>query len=116
MAKHRVLLLCAQALLGESLEHILSTVEDVELLGSRVLDAQLLARLFTEVPDIVLIAEEEGESESVATLIAQILEQYPDLPIARVGLMQNIIRLYTSRTLPARSADLIETIRSLPAR
>jgi len=116
MATHRVLLLCVQPLLGESLENVLSQVEDVELIGSRVLDAHLLARLAHELPDIVLIADEEGDSESGAALMAQILERYPDLPIIRVGLMQNFIRLYTSRTLPARSADLIETIRSVPGR
>jgi DNA-binding NarL/FixJ family response regulator len=118
--KRRVLLLCAslegthpQLLLGEALENILSKVEDVELVGTWALDDQALARLAQDLPDILLIAEEEA-GESVTSLTAQVLEHYPDLPVVRVGLMQNVVRLYTSRTLPARSADLIEAIRDLP--
>jgi DNA-binding NarL/FixJ family response regulator len=118
--KRRVLLLCAslegthpQLLLGEALENILSKVEDVELVGTWALDDQALARLAQGLPDILLIAEEEA-GESASSLTAQVLERYPDLPVVRVGLMQNVVRLYTSRTLPARSADLIEAIRGLP--
>jgi DNA-binding NarL/FixJ family response regulator len=120
MDKRRVLLLCAslegthpQLLLGEALENILSKVEDVELVGAWALDDQALARLAQGLPDILLIAEEEA-GESASSLTAQVLERYPDLPVVRVGLMQNVVRLYTSRTLPARSADLIEAIRGLP--
>jgi DNA-binding NarL/FixJ family response regulator len=118
--KRRVLLLCAslegthpQLLLGEALENVLSKVEDVELVGTWTLDDQALARLAQGLPDILLIAEEEA-GEQATSLTAQVLERYPDLPVVRVGLMQNVVRLYTSRTLPARSADLIEAIRSLP--
>jgi len=121
MGKRRVLLLCVQSLLGESLENILSKVEDVELIGPWVLDAQTLARLSEGVPDIVLVAEEGGGHESAASLTAQILDHYPDIPVIRVGLAQDTVRLYTSQRLPpveftdAHSADLIEVIRSLPA-
>jgi chemotaxis response regulator CheB len=118
--KRRVLLLCAslegthpQLLLGEALENVLSKVEDVELVGTWALDDQALARLAQGLPDILLIAEEEA-GEQATSLTAQVLERYPDLPVVRVGLLQNVVRLYTSRTLPARSADLIEAIRSLP--
>ncbi len=115
MDKRRVLLLWVQPLLGEGLEHILGGLEDVELIGPWVLDSQVLSRLSEEAPDIVLMAEGEGEEGGgVASLTAQILERYPDLPVVRIGLKQNTVRIYTSRTLPARSADLIETIRSLP--
>jgi len=122
MGKRRVLLLCGQPLLSESLENILSKVEDVELIGPWVPDAQTLVRLSEGAPDIVLVAEEEGGRESAASLTAQILDHYPDIPVIRVGLAQDTLRLYTSRSLPpveftdARSADLIEAIRSLPAR
>jgi len=116
MAKRRVLLLCAQPLLGEGLETILSRLEDMELSGPWAPDAQVMDRLLKDVPDIVLVVEKEKEDQSITSLMTGILERYPDLPVVRIGLVQNVIRLYTSRTLPARSADLIETIRSLPAR
>jgi len=115
MGKRRVLLLCVESLLGESLERILGQLEDIELVGPWELGADVLTRLPEAMPDIALIAQEGEESENVASLTSQILERYPDLPIARIGLMENVIRVYASQTLPARSADLIDVIRSLPA-
>jgi hypothetical protein len=39
----------------------------------------------------------------------------PALPVIQVGLSgDNKVRVYTSHTLPARSTDLIETIRKFP--
>lgn len=116
MGKRRVLLLWVQPLLGEGLEHILSRLEDVELIGPWRLNSKVVSRLSEAAPDIVLVAEGEGECKSVASLTTQILEQYPDLPVVKIGLDQNTARLYISHTLPARSADLIETIRRLPSR
>jgi len=115
MEKRRVLLLCVESLLGESLERILGQLEDVELVGPWRLDADVLSRLPEDMPDIALIVQEGEGSESVASLTSQILECYPDLPIVRIGLTENVIRVYASQTLPARSADLIDVIRSLPA-
>lgn len=110
MDKRRVLLVCAQPLLGEGLEHILRGLEDVELIGPWGLDPQVLSRLSQEEPDVVLVAD----GERVVSLIAHILERYPDLPVVQIGLEQNAMRVYTSRRLPTRSADLIEVIRGLP--
>ena len=113
MKKKRVLLVCAQPLLCEGLEAILGRLEDVELIGPWVLDAQILARLFQEGPDIVVIAGEGGDG-SGPQLATQCLERCPDVPVIRIELAQIAVRLYTSRTLPAHSVDLIETIRQLP--
>ena len=110
MDKRRVLLVCAQPLLGEGLEHILRGLEDVELIGPWGLDSGALSRLPQAEPDIVLIADGEG----VVSLIAHILERYPNLPVLHIGLEQNAVRMYTSRRLPTRSADLIGVIRGLP--
>jgi hypothetical protein len=51
----------------------------------------------------------------LASLTAQVLEIYPNLPIIRLELEHNVFRIYTSQTLPARTADLVEAIRHLPA-
>ena len=115
MKKRRVVLLSEQDLLGESLEHVLGKAKDVELLGSWTLDDRVLPRLSQDTPDILIIAEEEPPGENVTRLTAQILEAYPNLPIIRVTLARNEMRIYTSQTLPARSADLIDLIRHLPA-
>ena len=117
-AQKRILLLCAESLLAKGLENILGPLKGVELVGPWAPEAAALERLTQDEPgdvfDLILIADSRGESE--AALVAQIMEQHPDLPVARVGLDDNAIRLYTSRALPARRADLIELIRSLPVR
>ncbi len=113
--KRRILLLCAQPLLGDGLQAILGGLKDVELIGPLVLDVQALERVTDNKPDVMLIADDGAEPLSATSLTARILERYPDIPVIRVGLEQDTIRLYTSQTLPARSADLIEAIRRLPA-
>jgi DNA-binding NarL/FixJ family response regulator len=115
MDKQRVLLLCVQSLLGESLENILSQEESVELIGPWDLDAPVLAQLSRDTPDVVLVAETESESEKAAALIAQILDHYPNVTVIRVGLGQDTVRVYTSHAVPARAADLLEAIRGLSA-
>ncbi len=115
MEKRRVLLLCVNSLLGESVERMLGQLEDVELVGPWKLDMDVLTQLSEDMPGIALIVQEGEESANIASLISQILERYPNLPVIRVGVNENVIRVYASRTLPARSADLIEVIRSLPA-
>lgn len=116
MDKRRVLLLCVQSLLGESLEKVLSQEESVELIGPWDLDAPVLARLSKVAPDVVLVAEAESESERVASLTTQLLDQYPDVPVIRVGLTQDTVRVYTSHAVPARAVDLMEAIHSLSTR
>lgn len=115
MNKRRIVLLSEQDLLGESLEHTLNTAQDVDLIGSWTLDNRVLTRLSKDTPDILMIAEEEPPSEKVVRLTAQILEAFPNLPIIQVTLARNELRIYTSQTLPARSVDLIDLIRHLPA-
>jgi chemotaxis response regulator CheB len=115
MSKRRVLLLSEQDLLGESLEHLLSSLPEVELVGSRNLDDVTLEGLSACAPDLLLIAREEPTDKHLASLTAQVLEIYPNLPIIRLELEHNVLRIYTSQTLPARTADLVEAIRRLPA-
>ena len=112
--KRRVLLLCTRHLLGESLENLLRNLDDVTLIGPWVIDARVVARISTDKPDIIVIVEEADQLEKVSALTAKILESCPDISILHSSLNRNVVRIYTSRELPARSADLIEAIRSLP--
>jgi DNA-binding NarL/FixJ family response regulator len=114
MIKRRVALLSGQHLLGESLEHTLRHFEDVEMIGAWELDDQVLSLLSTQTPDLLLIAEQEPPCEEITFLTGQILEAYPNLPVIRVTLDQNVLRIYTSQTLPARTTELIDVIRHLP--
>jgi len=114
MPQRRVLLLREPSLLAEGLERLLRQMEEVELSGPWDLNSQLLTRLPEAVPDILFIAEEDADAADTSFFINRILERHPDLPIVRIGMRQNTIRLYTSRVLPARTAELVDLIRNLP--
>jgi chemotaxis response regulator CheB len=116
MSKQRVLLICSQHLFGESMETILRVAEDMELVGPWELDGDVCQRIAEARPGVVVIANEDPQSEAVTHLIAAILEQYPDLSVIRSGLSENVFRVFSTHTLPARGADLLETIRNLPTR
>ncbi|MGD2156062.1 MAG: hypothetical protein PVG14_00875 [Anaerolineales bacterium] len=114
MKKRRVLLCCAEHLLGEALENLLRTMEDVALLGPCVLDTQILTRITEENPDILLVATESDQSEEIANLTTKIMKRHPNLPIILSTLTKNVVRVYRSHELPARADDLINVIRNLP--
>jgi hypothetical protein len=113
MKSRRVALLCAQELLGESLEHTLRKAADITLLGPWSLDEQALSYLST-CADMVIIVEAEDMPHEAVTIIAEILEHFPALPIIRVTLEQNVVRCYSTQILPASSSELIDLIYSLP--
>lgn len=115
MRRKRVILLCGQHLLGESLEHILRNAADVELIGTWNFEDTILSHLAEQMPDLLVMTEEEPPGDQATVLTAKILETFPDLPIIRVTLAQNVFRVYTSRMLPARRRDLIDVIQMLSA-
>jgi chemotaxis response regulator CheB len=115
MRRKRVILLCGQNLLGESLEHILMNARDVELIGAWDFADVTIPYLAEQTPDLLVMTEDELPHEQSTVLTAKILESLPDLPIIRVALEQNVFRVYTSRMLPARQADLIDVIHLLSA-
>ncbi len=114
MQTHRVLLLSAHPLLSEGLANLLGATDDIALIGPRAISGFALPDLSKYAPDIVLFAAQEIDDAITNALVFQILQHVPDLPVIQVDLSgKNIVRVYTSHTLPARSADLIETIRKL---
>jgi hypothetical protein len=106
--------LSRQTLLGESLERILGEIEDVEVIGSWLLDDSTLPELPSPSPDLLLIADDEVNAGGVTGLALHFMEMYPNLPVIRVELDRNILQVFTSQMLPARVADLIDAIRRLP--
>lgn len=113
MSKPRILLISSQHLFGESMEAILRTETNVELVGSWNLnDPQISDQIQETQPSVVIIADETLHSETAAKLTQSILEQYPDLSVVRTGLNEKVFRIFSTHTLPARGADLLETIRS----
>ncbi|MDL1919838.1 response regulator transcription factor [Chloroflexi bacterium CFX5] len=115
MPKRRVLLVCSNHLFGESMEKILRAEKDVELIGPLGLGDDVGGRITESSPDAILIADEDSQSEAAANLTSAILEKNPNLPIIRAGLTENVVRVHSTHILPASGADLLETIRNLPA-
>jgi DNA-binding NarL/FixJ family response regulator len=114
MPKRRILLVCSGHLFGVGMETILRAEADVELIGPWVFGEDICQRISKASPDVVLIVDEDSQSEASAELTSAIMEAYPELPIIRAGLTENLVRVHSTHILPARGADLIETIRNLP--
>lgn len=114
MQKQRVLLICSQHLFGESMETVLRAAKDMEMIGPWELGEDVCQRIAAARPNVVVIADEDPQNSAVTSLTAAIIEQYPELSVIRTGLNENILRIFSTHTLPARGADLLETIRNLP--
>lgn len=114
MEKRRVLLVCSQHLFGESMEMILRAEADVELIGPWDVEGDVCQQIPEARPHVVVIVEEDSQSERTAHLTAAIIERHPELSIIRAGLTENVFRVFSTHSVPARGTDLIETIRSLP--
>ena len=113
--KRRVLLICSKRLFGESLETILRRDDQMELLGPiEASEENINMRLRELRPDAVIVVDEGETKMSVSYLTAAILQEFPSLPVIRAGLEQNIFRVFSAHTLPARSSDLVEAILNLP--
>ncbi len=117
ISKPRILLISSQHLFGESMEMILRAEKDIELVGPWNLgDQDICQRLLEVQPSVVIIADENSQSETAADLTRSIIEQYSDLSVIRAGLSEKVLRIFSTHTLPARGADLLETIHDCIAR
>jgi DNA-binding NarL/FixJ family response regulator len=111
MSKPRILLISSQHLFGESMETILRADKDVELVGPWSLgDKDIYERLIEASPSVIVIADENLQSEAAAELTKTIIEKSPEVSVIRTGLNENTFRIVSTHTLPARGADLLETI------
>jgi hypothetical protein len=114
MEKKRILLICQPNLFRDSLEYILSSLEDVELTGILPLDGDVSTHCTENPPDMILIADDQSTTRQASTVMSGLLEVQPELPIIRVKLEPGVLRFYSPETLPARVADLIKVIRQVP--
>ena len=112
MTKPRVLLIGSQCLFGESMELILRANNEIELIGSWNLD-DLTAhfQLLEARPSVVVIADENLQSEAAAEMTKLIVERHPDLSVIRTGLSENVLRVFSTHTRSARGSNLFDTIR-----
>jgi DNA-binding NarL/FixJ family response regulator len=113
MRAQRVLLLFDLELLGESLEHLLSNIADIEIIASLPISETDLESIKKHLPDLVIIAEGDSPTEDTNLLAADILGTCPDLPVLRIKLSQNIFHIYTSQVYAANNSQLIEAIRRI---
>ena len=113
MANPRVLLISSQHLFGESMETILRAEKEVELIGPWNLgDQDICERLIEVSPSVIVIADEDLQSEVAAELTKTIIEQRPEISVIRTALNENVFRIFSTHTLPARGEDLLESIRT----
>ncbi|HEX5809862.1 MAG TPA: hypothetical protein VFY25_14435 [Anaerolineales bacterium] len=95
------------------MEMILRAAPDVELVGPWNLDEPgICGRLIDVQPSVVVIADENLHSETAAELTKTIMEEYPEISVIRTGLSENVFRIFSTHTLPARGIHLLETIRT----
>jgi DNA-binding NarL/FixJ family response regulator len=112
MSKPRVLLISSQQLFGESIEMVLRAEKEVELIGPWKLgDRDICERLAVVSPSVIVIADENLQSETAAELTQSIIEQHPEVSVIRTALNENVFRIFSTHTLPARGENLLETIR-----
>lgn len=113
--KRHILLICPQHLFGAGLEAILRRVQGVELLGPMEISQEDTNACLLELhPDAVIVVDGGDSGASASRLTAHILQEFPGLPVICAGLDQNIFRVFSAHTLPARGSDLVEAILNLP--
>jgi DNA-binding NarL/FixJ family response regulator len=114
MPNRNVLLVCSQHLFGESLESLLLKAGDLDLIGPWNLNEDICDRMTDLNLNVVVIADEDPNSEEVVKITNTLMQRFPDLPVIRTGLTHNMFYVVETHALPARGSDLIETIRGLP--
>lgn len=115
MEKRQVLLIHMQPLLGEGLCLIFEKLDEFKLVCIPYHDLPKTGADWMRFhPQVVLLAGEK-EDDSATHLISCLLKQFENIPVVWVELETNILRLYTSHSLAANSADLFNAIRDLDA-
>lgn len=113
MLKPRVLLISSQQLFSESLEVVLRAETEIELIGTWELnEKEIDKRLSQAQPSVVIIADENLQSAEAEKITQTIMESHPSITVIRAGLNDKVFRVFSSKTLPAYSANLLETIRN----
>lgn len=97
------------------MEKILRAEADVDLIGPWSLGEDVLEWIAGVHPDVIVLADMDPQSESLTYLTSAIIEKYPDISVIRAGVTENVVHVHSTHILPARGADLLETIRNLPA-
>lgn len=111
MEKRQLVLIRLQPLLGEGLQRIVQSMEEVELVSLDCAELQTIDLCLRDLrPDMVLLAGEK-EDDQATHLISYLLKQYEDIPVVWVELETTTLRLYTSHSLTANSTELIHAIR-----
>jgi len=71
-----------------------------------------MARTFSLVTIAVLLLSACAAAELTKTII----EKHPEISVIRTALNENVFRIFSTHTLPARGEDLLETIHDCIAR
>lgn len=113
MSKPRVLLISSQPLFGESLEVVLRAEVEIELLSNWDWnETEIERRLNQAQPNLVIIADENLQSAKAEKITQMIIETHPSVTVIRAGLNDKVFRVFSTQTLPAYSANLLEIVKA----
>lgn len=101
-----------QPLLGEGLQRIFQKLEDVELVHLDCWDLQAVETSLKDLHPAMVLLVGEREDDQSTHLISDLLKRYQDIPVLWVDLETTVCRVFTSRTMSANSAELINALRT----
>ena len=109
MCKRNVLVV-GTSFFADGIAQALAASEAVTVVGTAPTVIEAQASLEAESPDIVVVTGTTRESDAICI---PLLSSHSDLAIIYVDVSTRTMQVITSRYVPARTADLMETIAGL---
>ncbi len=113
MEKRNVLLVSTQKLFGESMESLLKQADDVNLLGPWEPNEEILDKLAENLPDVIVMVEDQENNDKIHDLTTRIMHKFPQLPLILAGIDMAVFYVINTKTHPARGEDLLKIIRAM---
>jgi DNA-binding NarL/FixJ family response regulator len=110
---HRRIFILGSSLLTAGLGRLLGKTPGIEVVGNASSADEALPLMNGQVIDALLVM---GTDDQTTMRICPILAKYPDLPVIRADISQNVIQLITSQNIEADPESLLATIAGLPKR
>jgi len=109
-SKVRVLIVSEPSMFEEAIETLLREEPDLEIVGRETDPHQAVERIRECHPDVVIVADGEGETGLEAELLRLVREGFP-MSIVEVHLATNTVCIYWGEQQPIRAVgDLVNTV------
>ena len=108
--KTRIFVLSGPSLFGNGIEKLLGGESGLEIVGREADPRQAVRRIRECHPDVIVIADGEGETGLEAELLRLVREGFP-MSIVEVHLATNTVCIYWGEQQPIRAVgDLVNTV------